>query len=72
MHAYIRSSSEGNLPFTSPTIFCLSGGTSVRLMRAAFKSNTLFARLICHLLRSAPCGTCQILRCSSHKVFHSK
>jgi hypothetical protein len=39
--AYIRPSSAGNFPFTSPSIFCRSGGTSVMLKRTAFKSNIL-------------------------------
>ena len=39
--AYIRPSSAGSLPFTSPSIFCRSGGTSVMLKRTALRSNIL-------------------------------
>lgn len=38
---YILALSSGNLPLTKPKIFCLSGGTSVILMRVPFKSKTL-------------------------------
>jgi hypothetical protein len=39
--AYIRPSSAGSFPFTSPSIFCRSGGTSVMLKRTALRSNIL-------------------------------
>ncbi len=43
---YIRASSGGSLPLTSPRIFCRSGGTSVMLYNVAFKSNTLHHQML--------------------------
>lgn len=64
--AYIRPSSGGSFPFTKPSIFCRSGGTSVMLKITAFRSNILWELWV--LWSMCFCNSSNLSECATSKV----